>query len=110
MASAEKLMRIEVVYCPVPGQNDLVVLRLGTGATVADALAASSVIERHGLAGTALRVGIWSKVCEHSALLRDRDRVEIYRPLTVDPKEARRVRYKSAKDRAKARANSSAPK
>jgi putative ubiquitin-RnfH superfamily antitoxin RatB of RatAB toxin-antitoxin module len=29
--------------------------------------------------------------------LRDRDRVEIYRPLTVDPKQARRLRYKRAK-------------
>ena len=99
-AIAKEQLRIEVVYCPVPGQAELVPLRLAAGATLRDAVVASGLLERFGLAMDslgALRVGIWSKVREHDTPLRDRDRVEIYRPLTVDPKEARRLRYKRAR-------------
>lgn len=96
MAPAETL-RIEVVYCPQPGQTDLVSLTLAAGATLADAVHASGLLGRHGLALDGLRAGIWSKVKEPGTALRDRDRVEIYRPLTVDPKEARRQRYKRHK-------------
>jgi len=39
-------------------------------------------------------VGIWGRLCTPEAALRDRDRVEIYRALAVDPKEARRQRYR----------------
>lgn len=92
MASAE--LRIEVVYCPGPGVNDLVTLSLAEGATVADALHASGVLQRHALVLENLRLGVWGKLREAANPLRDRDRVEIYRLLTVDPKEARRLRYK----------------
>jgi uncharacterized protein len=37
---------------------------------------------------------VWGRVTPLDHVLRDGDRVEIYRPLTVDPKEARRLRYK----------------
>lgn len=99
MACAERL-RIEVVYCPRPGVADQVRLEMAPGATLADALRASGLVERHGLAWDGLRAGIWSKLREPDAPLRDRDRVELYRPLTVDPKEARRQRYRRHKERA----------
>ncbi len=95
MAPADaELLRVEVVYCPKPGVNDLVLLSLGPGATVEAALRLSGLLERHALPLDGLRVGVWCKARELSSVLRDRDRVEIYRPLTVDPKEARRQRYK----------------
>jgi putative ubiquitin-RnfH superfamily antitoxin RatB of RatAB toxin-antitoxin module len=96
MAPAE--LRIEVVYCPGPGMNDLSALRMAEGATVADALRASGVLQRHGLSLESARLGVWSKPREADSPLRDHDRVEIYRPLTVDPKEARRLRYKRHRD------------
>jgi putative ubiquitin-RnfH superfamily antitoxin RatB of RatAB toxin-antitoxin module len=96
MARADGL-RVEVVYCPKPGVDDLVLLQLPEGATLSQALEASGLLTRHGLALDGLRVGIWCKAKELSTPLRDRDRVEIYRPLTVDPKEARRLRYKRHK-------------
>lgn len=96
MASAERL-RVEVVYCPRPGETDRTALDLPAGATLADALAASGVLQRHGLLGTELRTGIWCKPKPTDTPLRDRDRVELYRPLIVDPKEARRQRYKRHK-------------
>jgi uncharacterized protein len=90
-------LAVEVVYCPAPGVVDAVSLRLHTGATVADALQASGVLVRHALAAEGLRVGVWCKACDPALPLRDHDRVEVYRPLTVDPKEARRLRYKRAR-------------
>jgi uncharacterized protein len=92
-------LRVEVVYCPAPGINDLSELRLPEGATVADAVQASGVLQRHALTAEGLRLGVWSKPREATSPLRDRDRIEIYRPLTVDPKEARRLRYKRHRDK-----------
>jgi len=83
-----------VVYCPKPGTTDTVDLRLPPGSTVHQALQASGLLQRHALAEDGLRFGVCSKVREGHTSLRERDRVEIYRPLTVDPKEARRLRYK----------------
>jgi putative ubiquitin-RnfH superfamily antitoxin RatB of RatAB toxin-antitoxin module len=91
MAPAD--LRVEVAYCPGPGQTDLQALVLAAGATVADAVQASGVLARHGLDASALKLGVWGRPRPAETLLRDRDRVEIYRPLTVDPKEARRQRY-----------------
>ena len=100
MASVEAL-RVEVAYCPRPGETDLVALTLPAGAAVVDALDASGLLPRHALAAEGLMLGVWGRRCEPASLLRDRDRVEIYRALIVDPKEARRQRYKGQKPRPK---------
>jgi len=86
------MARVEVAYSPAPRQTELVSLSL-TG-TVREALIASGLLEHHGLAIDALRCGIWGRRCDLGQALRDGDRVEIYRALAVDPKEARRLRYK----------------
>jgi putative ubiquitin-RnfH superfamily antitoxin RatB of RatAB toxin-antitoxin module len=88
------MLRIEVVWCPAPGRIDLTPLDLPDGSTVADALRASGVLERHGLTLEAVDTGIWFRACPPDTPLRDRDQVQLYRPLTVDPKEARRLRYR----------------
>ena len=95
MALAE--LHIEVVYSPAAGVTKQVVVRLPPGSTVQGALdAAWPEMAMQGLA-----VGVWGKLCTLGDALRDKDRVEVYRPLLVDPKEARRQRYQS--HRAKAR-------
>jgi hypothetical protein len=66
---------------------------------VRDALAASGVLERHALSPEALTCGIWGRRFGLDHPLRERDRVEIYRPLRCDPKEARRLRYRQRKER-----------
>ena len=96
MVRAETLS-IEVVYCPGPGEIDLQSLQVEAGATLAQALALSGMLARHGLDQDGLRLGIWSRVCESTTPLRDLDRIEIYRALQVDPKESRRLRYKKQK-------------
>ena len=76
-------LRIEVV-CALPDGAAIVAVRLPEGATVREALAAS------GMKGD--QVGIFGKRVTLDARVADGDRVEIYRPLKVDPKEARRSR------------------
>lgn len=87
-------MRIEVVYCPGPGEADQVDLVLRAGASVGDALRASGMLTRHASIDlTRQRVGVWGRLSELDALLRDGDRVEIYRPLLIEPMQARRLRH-----------------
>lgn len=94
MAGAELL--IEVVYSPAAGQVDQMSLQLPDGARLLDALHASGLCSRHGLDMATVRAGIWGRVQPLHTLLRDRDRVELYRALRVDPKEARRLRQRRA--------------
>jgi putative ubiquitin-RnfH superfamily antitoxin RatB of RatAB toxin-antitoxin module len=83
-------VEVEVVYA-LAGEQTIAAVRLPDGATVADALAASGVFaKRPGLDAAACKVGIWGKVVPRTQVLRDRDRVEIYRPVVADPKALRR--------------------
>jgi len=98
MAHAEPTrLQVEVVYCPAPGQVDRVALDLPEGACLQDAVEASGLCARHALDAAMLKSGIWGRVQPPQTPLRDRDRIELYRPLKVDPKEARRLRYKRSK-------------
>ena len=96
MAPAERI-QVEVAYCPQPGVTDRVALELAAGATVGDAVRLSGLVPRHNLHADSLKVGVWSRVKDLQTVLRDQDRVEIYRTLQVDPKESRRQRYKNQK-------------
>jgi uncharacterized protein len=97
MAHADA-MRVSVAYSPRAGEVDETVLELPDGTTLVEALRASGLLQRHpGIDLAVLRTGIWGKVRPLDAPLRERDRVEVYRALQVDPKEARRLRYR--KDR-----------
>jgi putative ubiquitin-RnfH superfamily antitoxin RatB of RatAB toxin-antitoxin module len=95
MAAEPDLIRVLVGYSAAPREVDLRELWLPAGSTVADALHASGLVERHGLhLDEQLAVGIWMKARPLSAVLRHDDRVEVWRALRVDPKEARRQRYR----------------
>lgn len=94
MASAE--LHIEVAYSPAPGQVERWQVTLPEGSTVADAIERSGVLAAHPeLALGSLSTGVWGALRGLEDPLRERDRVELYRPLRVDPKEARRQRYRS---------------
>jgi len=94
MAPAEALLRIELACSPAPRQVHRLALDLPAGSSLADALRASGWLVQYGWAADALRCGVWGRVQPLDHALRDGDRVEVYRPLRVDPKEARRLRYK----------------
>lgn len=85
-------LRVEVVYA-LPAGEDCVALELPAGATALDALRASGILERHPEIDLRRhRLGIYGKAVTAQAPLADGDRVEVYRPLVLDPKEARRRR------------------
>ena len=88
------MARVEVAYSATARQVELVALDMPEASTVSDALHASGLLQRHGLALAAVQCGVWGRRCPLSHVVRDGDRVEMYRALTVDPKEARRLRYK----------------
>jgi uncharacterized protein len=91
-------LSVEVVYA-LPGAADAVKLALPSGATALDAVRASGLLERHPeIDFTRYRIGIYGRVVQANAVLSDGDRVEVYRALVADPKEARRRRA-SAKRR-----------
>lgn len=83
-------MRVSVVVALPKGQ-DIVAIELQEGSSLADALAAARVAERHP--GLALDcAGVWGKRRGPGHVLRDGDRVEVYRPLLADAKAMRRAR------------------
>jgi putative ubiquitin-RnfH superfamily antitoxin RatB of RatAB toxin-antitoxin module len=85
-------LRIEVAYASA-GRQALRTLTLPEGASVADAVRASGLIEEFPEIDLGVnRVGIYGRQVRLDAPLRDRDRVEILRPLRADPKEQRRAR------------------
>lgn len=85
-------LAIEVAFAK-PDRQVLIALALPAPATVADAIAASGITRHFAeLAEGELNVGIFGQVATLGQLLKTGDRVEIYRPLVRDPKEARRQR------------------
>jgi putative ubiquitin-RnfH superfamily antitoxin RatB of RatAB toxin-antitoxin module len=87
-----ELLAVEVVYATT-AQQTLIALQLPEPATVAMAIAASGLLSRcPGLDLATLSAGIFGNVCTLQHNLKQGDRIEIYRPLIRDPKEARRQR------------------
>jgi uncharacterized protein len=90
---AAQTFAVEVIFCPHPGQVDHAVVHIGPGTTLGQAVLASGVLARHGLNSAEWVAGVWGRRQDKDHPLRQHDRVELYRPLLVDPKEARRQRY-----------------
>ena len=90
-------LRIELIYA-LPEKQQLVSLQLPAGSTVREAIDASGLLQKHPEIDLARnKIGIFGKLSKPDALLRDQDRVEIYRPLIADPKEVRKQRAAEGK-------------
>jgi uncharacterized protein len=86
------MIRVTVALA-LPGRQEVIAVELADGATVADAVAAARLAERFPrMDVTTLKTGIWSREASLATVLRDADRVEIYRALKADPKAMRRSR------------------
>jgi putative ubiquitin-RnfH superfamily antitoxin RatB of RatAB toxin-antitoxin module len=100
MASADGAPRLHVaVACsPRAGEAFEIDVELAAPATAWDAVRASGVLDRWPeLASGEPSVGIWGRATTAVTVLRDGDRVELYRPLAADPQEARRRRVAKAR-------------
>ena len=92
-------LRIEVVYA-LRDRQEVVAVELQEGATAIDALNASGLAARHREIDTeAPAMGIFGWRVLPSAPLKDGDRLELYRPLRLDPKEARRAKAAAERSR-----------
>ena len=88
-------LTVVLVACTSPRQTRQWQLSLPRGSTVADALQAcglGAALSLGGEEGRAL-LGVWWRPAAPETALQDLDRVELYRPLKVDPKVARRERF-----------------
>lgn len=86
------VLHVEVIYAGLRRQARYA-LSVERGTTVAEAIRRSGVLEAFSEIDLARqRVGVHGKLAQLAHVLRDGDRVEIYRPLSADPKEARRTR------------------
>lgn len=93
-----EVINVEVTYA-LQHRAESVKLVLSEGATVEDAIKASGLLTRYPEIDPdgANKVGIFAKITKLDAQLRDRDRVEIYRPLIADPKAVRKKRADEGK-------------
>jgi len=87
-----KQIKVEVAYAK-PDVQMLQSLMVAEGTTVAQAIAQSGVLKRFTEIHLGEnKLGVFGKIATADTVLRDKDRVEIYRPLIADPKASRRKR------------------
>lgn len=94
-------MRVTVAWSPGPRDVREWALQLPEGSTVRDAVLASGWLQEDASHGVERAdVGVWGRRCTGDQVLREGDRVEVYRGLLVDPKVARRERFRKQGARA----------
>ncbi len=88
---------VEIAYA-LPSQQMILKLRVENGTTAEQAIRASGILEKFPEIDMAQnRIGIFGKLAKPDNVLRENDRVEIYRPLIADPKGVRRQRAAEGK-------------
>ncbi|HYP86150.1 RnfH family protein [Variovorax sp.] len=88
------MIRVTLVCAPLPRTVHEEDLRIPQGCTAEQAVVASALPQAFpGLDWRALQAGVWGRAVDWNRRLEDGDRLELCRPLTVDPKVARRERF-----------------
>lgn len=88
---------VEVAYA-LPQQQVIIPMKVAEGTTAEQAVQASGILKKFPEIDLAQnKLGIFGKLTKNDTVLRERDRVEIYRPLIADPKEVRRQRAAEGK-------------
>ncbi len=94
MVSDQEQLRVEVIYAR-PDEHDPVEILVPKGATVRAAIERSRIGERYPEIDLAVnKVGVFGELRSLDDTIQAHDRIEIYRPLLIDPKEARRANAK----------------
>jgi uncharacterized protein len=97
-ASSAAALRVAVAWSAREGEACEVGVELPEGASVLDAIRATGVLEAGGAVDISTQaIGIWGRAATLETHVAQGDRVEIYRPLLLDPKEARRLRARRRK-------------
>jgi len=90
-AELQASIRVEVAYADAALQL-LRVVELPKGSTAGQAIEASKILDAVPSDFRVAKIGVFGRIAAAETVLQDGDRVELYRPLTLDPKEARRRR------------------
>lgn len=86
------MIKVELIYA-LPNEQKLLKLAVEEGSTIKAVIEQSDILEIHPeLKLDEIKFGIFSRLADLSHVVRDFDRIEIYRPLVIDPMEARRLR------------------
>ena len=94
---ADEPIEVEVAYAR-PDEQVILPLRVPAGTAIEDAIRRSGILDRFPEIDLAAnKVGVFGKVGRLDQALAEGDRVEIYRPLIADPKEARKQRAAEGK-------------
>lgn len=97
MDDAAKRVRVEVAYAK-PDVQVIIPLDAAEGITLEEAIKQSGILNQFPEIDLSQnKVGIFGKISKKDQVLRNHDRVEIYRPLIADPKEVRKQRAKEGK-------------
>lgn len=97
-ANGNHKLKIEVAYAGSGQRVYVQTLEVAQGTTVRQAIELSGVLELcPEIDFKKNKVGIFSEICEPDTIVEDESRIEIYRPLLTDPKEARRRRARAEK-------------
>lgn len=92
-----KTIPVEVAYA-LPAQQMILKLQVAEGATAEQAVLASGITQKFPeIDLTQSKMGVFGKLVKPDTVLREKDRVEIYRPLIADPKEVRKQRAAEGK-------------
>lgn len=90
------MISVEVVYAR-PDKQLIKTVKILPNATIEDAIIASAICDDFPeIKLSTIMVGIFSKKATLMHRLKDHDRVEIYRPLLIDPKQARKRRLQQS--------------
>jgi len=92
-------IHVEIVYA-LPDNQQIQSMEVDTGTTVQELIELSGLLEQYPEIelNKKNKVGLFGKLSKPNTVLRDKDRVEIYRPLIADPKEVRRKRAAEGKE------------
>jgi putative ubiquitin-RnfH superfamily antitoxin RatB of RatAB toxin-antitoxin module len=94
---SDEKIKIELVYA-LPDEQTLLKSEVPTGSTIAEAIKLSGILNKFPEIDLEKgKFGIFGKLSKTDTVLREKDRIEIYRPLIADPKEVRRKRAEEGK-------------
>ncbi|WP_404340633.1 RnfH family protein [Pseudoalteromonas mariniglutinosa] len=96
------MITVEVVFA-LPTKATSLLVEVPETCSAEQAVIKSGIIDKcPEIDATNLTLGIWNRTCKLDQLISDGDRIEIYRPLIADPKDARRKRAEKAKEEGRA--------
>ncbi len=102
VAEIPSKIKVEVVY-GTPTEQELLLIAVDEGQTVEQVINVSGILSTFpDIDLTVNKVGIWNRAAKLKDVIKDLDRIEIYRPLIADPKEVRKRRAEKAKEEGRA--------